>query len=405
MNSLRDQHILLGISGGIAAYKSAALLRLLRGEGADIRVVMTRAATEFVTPLTFQALSGHPVRTELFDTMAEAGMDHIELARWAGLILVAPASADFLARLAGGHANDLLTTLCLASSAPLAVAPAMNRQMWQAAATQENIARLKSRGVHVLGPAEGLQACGEKGPGRMLETAELHQHARTLLAGNGSLSRHRVLVTAGPTREAIDPVRYISNRSSGRMGYAIAAALQAAGADVVLVSGPVSLPTPAGVRRVDVESAAEMLAAVEAEEFDMLIACAAVADYRPVNVASEKIKKDAADSCLSLQRNPDILAHVSNTRPAVFTVGFAAETGNLEEYARGKLMHKKLDMIAANHVGAGLGFEVNENALEVFWKGGGASLPRMEKTVLSQKLVEIILERYLHHAKNTTENS
>jgi phosphopantothenoylcysteine decarboxylase/phosphopantothenate--cysteine ligase len=399
MNGLVNRHILLGVTGGIAAYKAAELVRLLRRAGAEVRVVMTRGATEFVTPLTFQALSGHAVRTELFDAAAEAGMGHIELARWADLVLVAPASADFLARLAAGRADDLLATLCLATAAPMALAPAMNQQMWQAAATQDNVQRLAARGVHLFGPGCGEQACGEVGPGRMLEPVEVAQRAADLFAA-GPLAGVRALVTAGPTREAIDPVRFVSNRSSGKMGFAVAAALAAAGAEVVLVAGPVALPTPAGVRRVDVESAHEMLTAVDGEQFDLLVATAAVADYRPAAAAEAKIKKDQAGMLLELTRNPDILATISATRPEVFTVGFAAETDDLERYARTKLAQKNLDMIAANWVGRGRGFDTEHNALQVYWEGGGTMLDEAPKAVLARHLAALIAERYAASGKN-----
>ncbi len=398
MSGLVNRHILLGVTGGIAAYKACELVRLLRRAGAEVRVVMTRGATEFVTPLTFQALSGHPVRSALFDAGAEAGMDHIELARWADLILVAPASADFLARLAAGMADDLLATLCLATTAPVVVAPAMNQQMWQAAATRENVERLAARGVPLLGPATGEQACGESGPGRMLEPPELMAQVEALL-GSGPLAGVTALVTAGPTREAIDPVRFISNRSSGKMGFAMAAALTAAGADVVLVAGPVQLPTPPGVRRVDVESAAAMMAAVEDERFDLLVATAAVADYRPTAAATGKMKKEQPTLALALTRNSDILATISVQRPDVFTVGFAAETDDLARYARGKLAAKKLDMIAANWVGGGRGFDSESNALQVYWADGDAALEEAPKAELARRLVTLIAERYLQSPK------
>ncbi len=394
MSGLVNRHILLGVTGGIAAYKACELVRLLRRAGAEVRVVMTRGATEFVTPLTFQALSGQPVRSELFDAAAEAGMDHIELARWADLVLVAPASADFLARLAAGMADDLLATLCLAAAVPLVLAPAMNRQMWQAPATRENVDRLSARGVHVLGPATGEQACGEVGPGRMLEPAELLAGVEAL-CGGGLLAGVSALVTAGPTREAIDPVRFISNRSSGKMGFAVAAALAAAGADVVLVAGPVQLPTPPGVRRVDVESAAEMMAAVAGERFDLLVATAAVADYRPTTAATGKMKKEQPATTLALTRNTDILATISTQRPDVFTVGFAAETDDLARYARGKLAEKKLDMIAANWVGGDRGFDSESNALQVYWADGDSALEEAPKSELARRLVKLIAERYL----------
>ena len=298
---LAGKKILLGVTAGIAAYKSPDLVRRLRERGAEVQVVMTAGAREFVTPLTFQAVSGRPVRDELFDSAAEAAMGHIELARWADLIIVAPATADFLARLAGGHADDLLATLCLATDQVIAVAPAMNRLMWSNKATQDNMRLLAARGIAVLGPGSGDQACGETGDGRMLEPLEIAEHAVTLLGGRGPLSGVRVLVTAGPTRERVDPVRFLSNRSSGKMGFAVAAAARAAGADVVLVAGPVTLATPAGVRRIDVESAADMLAAVEREvqAAQIFIGTAAVADYRPARPAGQKIKKNspAAGDC------------------------------------------------------------------------------------------------------------
>lgn len=394
MNGLVNKHILLGVSGGIAAYKAAELVRLLRRAGAEVQVVMTEGATRFITPLSLQALSGRAVRSLLFDNDAEAGMGHIELARWADLILIAPASANLLARLANGLADDLLSTLCLAARAPLAVAPAMNVQMWRAAATQENMARLRARGVQVLGPDEGDLACGESGEGRLLDVDEL-LHACTRLLSQGALRGVHALVTAGPTREAIDPVRYIGNRSSGRMGFAVAAALQEAGAEVTLLSGPVALATPPGVRRIDVESAREMLAAAEGEHFDLLVAAAAVADYRPASPAAEKIKKTAENTRLDLIRNPDLLATIARTRPQVFCVGFAAETEALEQHALAKLEQKKLAMIAANRVGEGQGFDSAHNALEVYWPGGGhVSLATAPKIDLARRLVALIAKRY-----------
>ncbi|MGM0594987.1 MAG: bifunctional phosphopantothenoylcysteine decarboxylase/phosphopantothenate--cysteine ligase CoaBC [Pseudomonadota bacterium] len=395
-HTLAGRRILLGVSGGIAAYKSALLVRELVQAGAEVRVVMTRAATEFVTPMTLQALSGNPVRSELFDPAHEAAMGHIELARWAELILVAPASADLMARLAAGMADDLLTTLCLASEAPLLLAPAMNRVMWQAAATQENAQTLRRRGAALLGPDEGEQACGESGPGRMLEPPQLLAACEAHFA-DGPLIGIRLTLTAGPTREALDPVRYLSNHSSGKMGFAIAAAAAAMGARVRLVSGPVALPTPAGVERVDVQSAEQMLQAVLEDAGEIFIGCAAVADYRPVAVAAGKIKKRAETLELALQRNPDILARVAALEPAPFTVGFAAETEALEQHARAKLEAKGLDMIAANWVGeraAGGGFNSDENALELYWEGGGQSLPRSDKPTLARSLLATIAQRY-----------
>ncbi len=404
MSSLRQRHILLGISGGIAAYKGAELVRLLRREGAEVRVMMTRSAREFITPLTLQALSGHPVHGDLLDPGAEAGMGHIELARWADQILIAPASANCIARLAHGLADDLLTTVCLASAAPLLLAPAMNRQMWDAPATRANVAQLQARGVRILGPGTGEQACGEVGPGRLLEPGELVR----LLAMNGEpgpLADLRVLITAGPTREAIDPVRYISNRSSGRMGYALAQAAAGAGAEVTLISGPVALAPPPGSRMIPVNSAADMHAAVFSQLAgqDIFIATAAVADYRPAQPATHKIKKAATEMTLTLSRTEDILSAVAARPGAPFTVGFAAETRELERYARDKLRRKGLDLVAANLVGGeGIGFDSPDNALSVFWEGGMLEIPRASKEAVAQRLVALIGERY--RDKNRTEN-
>lgn len=396
MNATRPQRILLGVSGGIAAYKAAEVIRLLRGGGAEVRVVMTAAAQAFVTPLTLQALAGSEVRTDLLDPRAEAGMDHIELARWADRVLVAPATADLMARLAAGLADDLLTTLVLATTAPVFLAPAMNHRMWLHPATRENALRLRGRGVHLLGPAEGPQACGEIGPGRMIEPAEIV--ARLLCRPDaGPLAGRRVVVTAGPTREAIDPVRFIGNRSSGRMGYAVAEALADLGAAVVLVSGPTGLPAPAGVELVAVESAVEMRQAVLSRTgtCNLFVAAAAVADYRVAAPAPEKIKKEHAELTLRLVRNPDILAEVAALPDGPFTVGFAAETERLEAHARQKLESKRLDMIAANLVGGGEGgFDRPDNALLVLWRGGSRDLPLMPKTALARALADLIVERY-----------
>jgi len=395
MNWLSGKHILLGVTGGIAAYKSAELVRLLRGQGAEVRVVMTTAACSFITPLTLQALSGNPVLSELLDAGAEAAMGHIELARWADALLVAPATADFIARTVHGRADDLLAAVCLVCEAPLALAPAMNRAMWEHPATRANIETLQGRGVHIFGPAVGEQACGETGPGRMLEPAQLVAELSGLFC-SGRLAGRRVLVTAGPTREAIDPVRYISNRSSGRMGFAVAAAAAEAGADVILVSGPVSLGTPPQVRRIDVESAAQMQQAVleHVAGCDIFISVAAVADYRPRTVAEQKLKKSDASMTLELQRNPDILASVAALPAAPFTVGFAAETEKLAEHAQQKLHAKRVDMIAANAVGNGAGFDSEDNALQLFWDGGGQALPRCSKMRLARQLVTVIADRF-----------
>ncbi|SEP14181.1 bifunctional phosphopantothenoylcysteine decarboxylase/phosphopantothenate--cysteine ligase CoaBC [Aquisalimonas asiatica] len=395
MADLTGKRILLGVSGGIAAYKSADLVRRLGDAGADVRVVMTAGAQEFVRPLTFQAVSGNPVHTSLLDPDAEAAMGHIELARWADAVLIAPASADVIARLAHGHADDLLTTLCLATEAPLAIAPAMNRVMWAHPATQANVALLVERNATVLGPGAGDQACGEVGSGRMLEPLELVAGLTTLFPAR-SLAGEHVVLTAGPTREAIDPVRYISNRSSGRMGFALAAAAARAGARVTLVSGPVALPTPPGVERVDVESAAQMHDAVMARIADctIFIACAAVADYRVATPADAKIKKNDADMALALVRNPDILADVAGGAQAPFTVGFAAETNDMQANAEGKRRRKGLDMIAANWVGRpGSGFDAEDNALEVSWDGGSVALGPSPKTRLAEALLEVVEQR------------
>ncbi len=385
------RRVILGVTGGIAAYKSAELVRRLRREGADVQVVMTRGACRFITPLTFQALTHHPVRTELFDPAAEAGMGHLELARWADDVVVAPASADFMARLASGLADDLLTTLCLATEAPLTLAPAMNWAMWQHPATRANADTLRERGVRLLGPAVGELAEGESGEGRMLEPADIAAQ----LFGPGPLSGTHWVVTAGPTREPLDPVRYLSNRSSGRMGFAVAAAAARAGARVTLVAGPVALDTPPGCERVDVESAEAMHGAVmeHAPDCDVFVAVAAVADYRVAEVAPEKIRKSREAMNIALERNPDILADVAALADGPFTVGFAAETENVERNALAKLEAKGLDMIAANRVGGGEGFDSDDNALTVFWRGGRRELPRAAKRALGDSLVTLIAER------------
>jgi phosphopantothenoylcysteine decarboxylase/phosphopantothenate--cysteine ligase len=390
--------VLLGVSGGIAAYKAADLVRRLREAGAEVRVVMTAAAQAFVAPLTFQALSGQEVHSALLDPHAEAGMGHIELARWAELILVAPATADVLARLAHGLADDLLTTLVLASAAPLVVAPAMNQAMWRHPATQDNLRTLCRRGVRVLGPAEGGQACGDVGPGRMLEPPEIVAalSPKSVLPGGC-----RVMVTAGPTREPLDPVRFLGNRSSGRMGYAVAQALAARGAEVCLVSGPTAQEPPGVGEVVRAETASEMHAAVMARvaRCDIFVAVAAVADYRPAAPRATKIKKSEDEMTLRLVKNPDILAEVAALPGGPFTVGFAAETEQVATYAQNKLKAKGLDMIAANLVGGPGqrrgGFDSEDNALLVLWEGGGRSLPFMPKALLGAELADLICERYL----------
>lgn len=395
VEGLTGARVLLGVSGGIAAYKAAELVRRLGDAGAEVRVVLTANAARFVTALTFQALSGNPVRSSLWDPAAEAAMGHIELARWADEVLIAPASADCIARLAHGHADDLLTTICLASTGPLSIAPAMNQHMWAHAATQANLALLRERGVRVFGPGAGSQACGDVGSGRLLEADAL---VAELIAARGprTLAGRRFLVSAGPTFEDIDPVRYIGNRSSGRMGFAIAEAAAQKGAAVTLIAGPVALATPAGVTRVDVRSAREMRDAVlaQATRNDVFVAAAAVGDFRPQIVALQKLKKTDGALELSLVQNPDILAEVAALPQRPFLVGFAAETENVEVYARGKLERKRLDLIAANQVGSGLGFEQDDNALLLLWPGGGREqLARADKRDLARQLVARIGER------------
>ena len=394
---MQGKRILLGVTGGIAAYKSADLVRRLMEHGAQVQVVMTAAAREFVTPITFQALSGRTVRTDLWDPAAEAAMGHIELARWAELVLIAPASADFLARLAHGLADDLLSTLCLATEAPIALAPAMNQQMWRNAATRANVELLSARSVHLIGPEVGEQACGEHGPGRMLEPSEIVARTAALLAPAGALRGRRVLLTAGPTRECIDPVRFVSNRSSGKMGFALAQSMRDAGAEVVLISGPVFLPTPSGVRRIDVESAEQMYAAVQSElpGTAIFIGTAAVADYRPLACAEQKIKKTSETIALELTRTTDILSQVSASAQRPFMVGFAAETNAVEHYARAKLLAKNLDLIAANEVGHAKAFDCDDNSLLVLWRGGRVELPVASKRELARALTGLIVERYL----------
>src|SRR5689334_1393320 len=396
---MQGKKVLLGVTGGIAAYKSPDLVRRLREQGAEVQVVLTSGAREFVTAMTFQAVSGREVRSDLWDPEAEKAMSHIELARWADFVVIAPATADFIARLATGQADDLLTTLCLATSAPIALAPAMNRVMWANAATKANVATLKSRGIHVWGPGEGDQACGETGAGRMLEPLQLAGFVASQLAPSGPLAGKRVLRTAGPTRERIDPVRFISNRSSGKMGFAVAAAARELGADVTVVAGPCSAcSTPPGVKRIEVESAADMLDAVmkNIDGVDIFIATAAVADYRPANPVESKIKKTSESMDIKMERTVDILAtvaaRVGAQRP--FVVGFAAETDSVEQYARQKLLKKNLDMIAANEVGHDKVFEKDDNALLVLWRDGRRELPHAPKVALARDLVALIAERF-----------
>ena len=394
MLSLANKRILLGVTGGIAAYKSAEIIRRLQDTGSDVQVVMTPAASEFITPLTLQALSGHPVHLELLDTEAEAAMGHIQLSRWADAVLIAPASADFIAKLANGQADDLLSTLCLASRSPLAIAPAMNQGMWRNPATQANLERLRGRGIHIFGPAEGSQACGDIGPGRMSEPEDIAELMADIFE-TGALAGKKVVITAGPTREAIDPVRYISNHSSCKMGYALAEAAAEAGAETVLISGPVSLSPPDRVRTIAVTSAQEMYdaALLEADGSQLFIASAAVADYRPVQASEQKIKKDAAEMAIELVKNPDIVSAVAALSNRPFTVGFAAETANLENYARGKLERKNLDLVIANDVSdRTIGFNSDDNEVLVVEMTTSEAIPKINKSILARQLIAKIAE-------------
>lgn len=397
MSALQNKQIIVAVCGSIAAYKAAELVRRLGELGAEVRVVMTRSACEFITPMTFQALTHNPVHIDLLDPEAEASMGHIELSRWADAILIAPASANTLARLAAGMADDLLTTLALATSAPVAIAPAMNHVMWANIATQDNVKKLQQRGYTLFAPEHGQQACGEVGEGRMMEPTEQADRLSQLFSDTLAMKGLKVMVTAGPTYEDIDPVRYIGNRSSGKMGYAIAAAAARQGAEVLLISGPVALEVPAGVTCKKVRSAREMNSAVltQLKGIDIFIAAAAVADFRPATTSEQKIKKGGAEQSITLVANPDILATVAQQEKAPFTVGFAAETQNIEHYARGKLEVKQLNMICANRVGGAKGgFEDDQNALELYWQGGGERLSMSEKNVLAEKLLAKVISRY-----------
>lgn len=398
MSTLTNKRVLLGVTGGIAAYKSADLIRRLQDAGADVRVAMTANAKEFITPLTLQALSGKPVHSELLDPEAEAAMGHIELARWADIILVAPASADFLAKLNSGDGSNLLLTLCLAARCDIAVAPAMNQAMWAAQSTQQNLQTLKDKGVHIIGPAAGVQACGDVGLGRMLEPTLICEHVQTLFEST-DLAGKTVMITAGPTREAIDPVRYISNHSSGKMGYALANAAIEAGAKVILISGPVNLATPDRVERINIESARDMYEAVHAYigQTDVFIGAAAVADYRPAIAADEKLKKIHGDiNSIELIENPDIIASVGQLASPPFTVGFAAETSQVQEYAKGKLVRKNMDMIIANDVSNNeIGFNSDDNAVNVFERSGKhTNIEQINKSILARKLIKLISHSY-----------
>ena len=400
MSNLPYTKILLGVTGGIAAYKCPDLVRRLREQGAEVQVVMTPSAQKMVSSSVFQAVSGQEVRVDLWDQQAEAAMGHIELARWADLVLVAPATANTLSQLATGTAGGLLTTLCLATQAPLVLVPAMNQAMWRHPATQHNCDVLMQRGVRFIGPAEGEQACGDTGPGRMVEPADIVSELSTQQVHVHEKERRldgvAVVVTAGPTREPIDPVRYISNRSSGKMGFAMAAAAAAAGARVTLVAGPVSLPTPPGVERLDVETAAEMrdVAVDLAASADIYIGAAAISDYRPQLAQQQKIKKKSTTMSLELVKSIDVLAEIAVLKSAPFTVGFAAETEKLEEHANGKLLAKKLNMIVGNLVGKDLCFDRDDNSVLVLWQGGSQEMPRMAKTELARKLIALISGRY-----------
>ena len=393
MTRLTNKRVLLGVTGGIAAYKSADLIRRLQDEGADVRVVMTTAAQEFITPLTLQALSGHPVHLDLMNAETESVMGHIELARWADIVLIAPATADFIAKFVQGRGDDLLSTLCLAATCNIAIAPAMNQAMWTNKNTQQNIAAVLSNGVAIFQPDDGLQACGETGTGRLMDVANIVDHTVAQFAP-GSLAGKKVVITAGPTREAIDPVRYISNHSSGRQGYALASAAIEAGASVTLVSGPTSLTPPDRAVFVAVESAEDMFNAVMAvtQDSDIFIGVAAVSDYKPEQVAQEKLKKSGdAGLTLTMVQNPDILKTVaaSNNRP--FTIGFAAETENLIEHAKEKLQRKNVDMIIANNVAdTSIGFNSDDNEATVITRTKTQALPRSSKDTLARKLVELI---------------
>jgi phosphopantothenoylcysteine decarboxylase/phosphopantothenate--cysteine ligase len=395
MAHLFNRNVLLGVSGGIAAYKSAELVRALQERGATVRVIMTHGAREFITPLTLQALSGHPVHTELLDEKAELGMGHIELARWADLLLIAPATADLIARLAAGRADDLLTTVALATPAPMLLAPAMNQQMWKDQATTANIQTLTERGAQFVGPAAGQQACGDVGPGRMEAPATIADAAASLFA-TGELSGKRVVITAGPTREALDPVRYISNNSSGKMGYALAQAAVDAGAVTTLISGPVNLTPPDHTRFIGIVSAQEMLDQCLdlLPECDIFIACAAVADYRPAAVEQEKIKKGPPELTLRLVRNADIIAEVAASEHPIYTVGFAAETNDVLAYARDKMQRKGLDMIVANDVSdASIGFNSDDNAVTLMWHDGELPLVRASKHAIARQIMQVIAQR------------
>ena len=425
---LKNSNIVLGVTGGIAAYKAPEIVRRLNDKGARVRVVMTESACDFVKPLVFQAVSGNPVGVDLLDEAAEAAMGHIELARWADALLIAPATANTLAKMCIGAADNLLNTIYLASRAPCWIAPAMNSVMWEHPATAANMQSLQARGVRVLGPGSGSQACGETGAGRLLEPEDIVNLLEQQLASAvrdrqlrypsivdggdtnavpiaGQLANSRVLITAGPTREALDPVRFLTNHSSGKMGFALAEAAAQAGADVTLIAGPVRLATPTGVARIDVVSALDMHSAVleRAPQNDIFISVAAVADYRAATQQSHKIKKSDGSMTLEMVRNPDILAEVATLATRPFCVGFAAETQELENYARGKLTKKNLDMIVGNLVGQSSGgFNADDNAVEVYWPDGGfASFESRSKRLLADDLIALLSHRYREKQNQT----
>ncbi|RBP49330.1 bifunctional phosphopantothenoylcysteine decarboxylase/phosphopantothenate--cysteine ligase CoaBC [Arenicella xantha] len=396
LKTLTNKRVLLGVSAGIAAYKTPDLVRKLTELGAEVQVIMSRNSEQFVAPLALQAVSGHAVHNYAMTAESESGMGHIDLARWADIVLIAPATANIIARLCQGNADELLTTVCVATEAPIAVAPAMNQQMWQNHATLSNIDLLTQRQIHVLGPDSGEQACGEVGPGRMLQPAEIAQRVAELFTST-ALTGRRIMLTAGPTWEAIDPVRGITNHSSGMMGYALAQAAAEAGAQVTLISGPTSLTKPERVTSVDVVSACDMHNAVmeRIAEQDIFIGVAAVADYRPVDSADQKIKKNADEMTITMVKNPDILADVANLEHAPFCVGFAAETHDVVDYARGKLERKKLDLIAANHVGGSeTGFGVPDNAISLISRDRVLDLPKQSKHALARRLIIEIADSY-----------
>jgi phosphopantothenoylcysteine decarboxylase/phosphopantothenate--cysteine ligase len=404
MSDIQGRRVLLGVTGSIAAYKSPDIVRRLKDQGAEERVVLTASAEKLVSPTVFQAVSGEPVRGDIWDEQAEAAMGHIELAKWADLILIAPATANLIAQLAAGSAENLLTTICLASEAPVTLAPSMNQAMWRDAATQANCDVLRKRNVMFIGPDDGEQACGDVGPGRMSEPANIV--SRMARGGeSGPFEGLRIMVSAGPTREAIDPVRFVSNRSSGKMGFALAKAAADAGAEVTLIAGPVSLPTPPRVERIDVETTQQMCDAALANigDMDIYIGAAAISDYRPKQAAVQKIKKSADTFTLEMLKSPDLLATIAALENCPFTVGFAAETEKLEQHATDKLKRKKLNMIVANLVGEKLCFDADDNEVIVLWQDGRLSLPKLSKQELARQLVDVVATRYrLVHPATTT---